>query len=1160
MKINLMRSHHSTRGSIMVLVVAVLGLLAVIGTVYIVSSRASRNTAAATSVNINLDLARMAVTNQAQQVIGAAMIDSSGAPGGYNATAATYGSVAARDFDYPETNVAGTGVTTYNGAMRDEPWLAANLYNVSGSDFSLLSPQMFDPLSGKYDLPPTTTFAYNAALFTATNQSLTTTVVGDFFAGTAAHPFDPGSAVADGYICLLPFSEATGIRYRYGLRILDTSRMANLNTGAPGDIGAYPDTFGTNLTSLALAANANATQQQNFFCGNNSNPGMLTATPTDMASSLLNPITAGLNTGRLGTTATPFSLAGWQATILKIEKTASATNNLGLFDLTDELELRSYGNRGTTYQARVASGTTGAKTQIWPNTLGVVKNGSLTQEGNVRRANFTTYSFSREIRPYPDPTTANPPFKLTYTTANSAPTNFTTDFGNPSLGVTPQPVTMSSPANVWPTANRSALPCVAINPTLKPDTATAGQGLGTPSAANGNAMYTLAMSGTNIATAIEKIAGFSHRDACQFAANYVTSCWNGMMQDPNIPTATATAYYFPAGPSFVDESGICVRTAIDLNNSNPPTALSIVPIGTNFGNSSDLNSTAANGNIYLGYVAQPFISEIVAESISNGMGLGAASVAVSDSAVELFNPYPVALSMQGYRLTDMSASPPYATDLDLTQDATGQKLYIPANGYLIITSGTGTPALAPAPSLNVVVAKYNATFALSTSGSVALALRRPFYDRNYTANQYAVVDRASYAGVDLPNSLFAPSSTATPPAAPIILSIARADISNAGSMSAPSSVPTLGTAAGSLKINLYDRSALNIPSLGAPDPILNIADFNRIPRVGDHVYSSIGVLPGPPGIGGPVIADAVPALLTERITQLGSGADPAPNAPTASSTGTFTQANEAIIYFDFWPNPAMFQTTTEYPIAVAPPTTPVPVDPNCDMRAVVLLNCLATIDRFSDFSIDIGNGNPDITKLRIPGKINVNTASPDVLRALPGIAAQPNPDQLIANILTYRSGVAQTYGPGNTPNNLPPIVMTYAGRGFHTLGELLVAMGTGSSATIDARDKAWASIYNLCTVRSDTFVVYGYMEAVRQNPNFTSTTFNNGSHWYTASDDTTYYPSTSPTIDDPHNTGPLIRVARRRWVAIVDRSFSNYKAGTANFSLPRIVAIKDLPQ
>ena len=123
-----------------------------------------------------------------------------------------------------------------------------------------------------------------------------------------------------------------------------------------------------------------------------------------------------------------------------------------------------------------------------------------------------------------------------------------------------------------------------------------------------------------------------------------------------------------------------------------------------------------------------------------------------------------------------------------------------------------------------------------------------------------------------------------------------------------------------------------------------------------------------------------------------------------------------------------------------------------------------------------------------------------------------------------------------------------------------------ATTTIDARDAAWGAIYNLCTVRSDTFVVYGYLEAVRVNPRYVAAglTHNNGSDWY----DT----SAAATTDDPNNgTIKNQRLARLRWVAIVDRSFCNYGLkkkdpvtgnliDDPNFQIPRVVAIKDLPR
>ncbi len=142
-----------SRGSVMVLVVAVLGLLAVIGTVYILSSRSERNTAASMSAALNLNLARDAVNAQVQQVVGGAMVDGSTTPqiGGYGSSASR---IAARNFDFPE--VGGTfGRTNYNINMKDEPWLAKDLHVqttaiVPSSDFSQLTAKLYDPSAGTY--------------------------------------------------------------------------------------------------------------------------------------------------------------------------------------------------------------------------------------------------------------------------------------------------------------------------------------------------------------------------------------------------------------------------------------------------------------------------------------------------------------------------------------------------------------------------------------------------------------------------------------------------------------------------------------------------------------------------------------------------------------------------------------------------------------------------------------------------------------------------------------------------------------------------------------------------------------------------------------------------------------------------------------------------
>ena len=80
---------------------------------------------------------------------------------------------------------------------------------------------------------------------------------------------------------------------------------------------------------------------------------------------------------------------------------------LALFDLSEELELRSYGEFGTPYHLRFAKNDS-TSYHTWPQTLSCAANnagafnptgGSVI--GNAPRRNYTTYSFSREIRPLP---------------------------------------------------------------------------------------------------------------------------------------------------------------------------------------------------------------------------------------------------------------------------------------------------------------------------------------------------------------------------------------------------------------------------------------------------------------------------------------------------------------------------------------------------------------------------------------------------------------------------------------------------------------------------------------------------------------------------------------------------------------------------------------
>ena len=260
-------------------------------------------------------------------------------------------------------------------------------------------------------------------------------------------------------------------------------------------------------------------------------------------------------------------------------------------------------------------------------------------------------------------------------------------------------------------------------------------------------MYALAMNATNIATAMESIAGFNADETAAFVANYVTALWSGWQNDvTSFPTGSAgfPAYFLPAGPSMVDQNGICVRTGM---------AIGAAPTGTGLDFASTMDVSTAGGTLFpnrtmLGYAAQPFILEIAAESIADSTP----RTTLTDMAIVLYNPYSVNLSMRGYRLTDTIA--PHVLDIDLTKDDNNVNLYVPAGGYLIITTDGSfaspngvTPLIQGAAPAKTVIATYNTSLNGSTGLSpngAQIRLRRTYVNR-FNLAQYATVDRSTYS-------------------------------------------------------------------------------------------------------------------------------------------------------------------------------------------------------------------------------------------------------------------------------------------------------------------------------------------------------------------------------------------------------------------------------
>ncbi|HUO06997.1 MAG TPA: hypothetical protein VM008_01590 [Phycisphaerae bacterium] len=1261
----------------MVLVVAVLGLLAVIGTVYILTARTERNSAAAMSSVVNLGLARDSVMAKVRQTVGASIVDSGtsvpGPPptinlvGGYGTVNAP--NIASRFFDFPERGTGIAGVTSYNSNIPDERWLVQHLHpqvalsaapTTGINDFSSLNAYTnpYNPATGDYT---TSQIPY-------TNQ-MTFKVVNDQTSGDLT-PDDPPNAVAtgDAYMDMLPFSDASGVHYRYGVRILDTNRMANLNTGATDDIYALQDYSGAYPTSFRLAPNT-ATGSPHFGF---TSAAYFSSSDAPSSSSLhVSPGSPSSGLGRAGTSLAvygygQFAVDNWLRAAFNIEKPQDTS--LNFFNASDELELRSYGEYGTSYHIRAGNQSGNAKYVIWPYTLSAdsskSSSPSTTVAGNPARRNYTQYSFSRVISPFAAPTGAgvftlspviggplfvNPPYTGGTYNMPQQTTNQLPPAGNPVATDGPHPTSASAP-QVWPAnpagANASLLPSASANPQLliadpnnpseqdpnNPGVYSDPGYRNTPVAQQNqnDAMYYVAMAATNIATAMQN-RNYSAEEYISFAANYATARWNGFCPDPRI--TTVQAWYLPAGPSFVDNAGICIRTATyapRITTSTPlgtPTAANISPIGRDFGTPAGggpSNPLKTSGLVYLGYSAQPFINEVVIFAKQDPTAPPTPftqTIDYDDWAVELYNPYPVALSLSGYQLQFNVAGASVSIPITTGGVLGGAPAFIPPYGYLVICGpgtqfyssanlagpGTGLGAFQKIQTAYAIPA-INLPLSAPPASPYSVVLTRPYYPRGINSQlstdfsaplpAQAPVDYADVTNLLL-NPL-APGFGATDQE----FDISR-DNDNGGA------VPDLNVWAGTVnhfaqytgatidtlgKINVRDASAptsvsgralegvplddrfahnpppsytgfsAGVASMPAPPQasMMSMGEFSRVIRLSNR-FDPSGVLPPVPisnqlyQIYGPAVNGG-----TGKYTSGASSYTQTPvaftgplitAAPYPTMTGPTTDNSkqyEAFVHFDFSYDPTttdIYGTSNTY--SLAPTTTG-----NFDLRAIQLLDILTMVDRASDFSTyTVDPYNPltvtfDLNRLSVPGLINVNTASGDVLRAIPNMT-----DQMVANILAYRirSSGPITYGATMAASATYPQA-TYPGYGIRSFSELMIPLsGLVPNIPLDTveydassfahRDQAWGSICNLCTVRSDTFAVYGYLEAIRQNPNFTGT-FNNMSDWYgTAS-------------DDPHNTtSPVIRVARRRWIAIIDRSLTS-----TGSTLPRIVAIKDLPQ
>ncbi|MEI8197809.1 MAG: hypothetical protein WCI73_18090, partial [Phycisphaerae bacterium] len=489
--------------------------------------------------------------------------------------------------------------------------------------------------------------------------------------------------------------------------------------------------------------------------------------------------TATTPPGRIGKSVQTYDYKSWHDQVLHIE--SSKDPLLNFYDPSDELELRSNGNSGTSIVSRPAASV---PTPIWPNTLGA---------GKTFRQFYTTTSFDRDLRRYGDPVTpvvvGQPPYKL-------LSDNDTTELP------------------LWPTAPQK----VAINANLT---------LAAPvSVPNLSTMGTqLAKMATNLGSAME-LSGYTHDEAVAAAANFLTYRYSGAsLRKTGVPYPV---YSVPGGPSFIDDQGICIRGS-DQNNA-PAAVYDTTANSTVFGGGVARALKAKAGTVVLGYVAQPFINEVAASMYTTTVPgpPPVTTLVITAGAVEIYNPYPVPLSLEGFRLVRGAGLAPVKTF--------GADDYIPANvagnkPYVVVVKDAaddiGKTVTANVTLGPVVVAAGTDVIDLTQSPGPML-LQRHFYDRG-GAEKWVTIDTFAYTGANpgTGNDLLDTTGVSeTVPTAPGIYSVQRPN-GVLGTMNGPTvtAYSTGATVEINTRIRAYaELGAVNTHQAGGPAAFVPLLD------------------------------------------------------------------------------------------------------------------------------------------------------------------------------------------------------------------------------------------------------------------------------------------------------------------------------------------------
>ena len=1158
------------------------------------------------------------------------------------------------------------------------PFGAAGTVGGLAPPISCLSPYLYDPSTGAYDigysdlapapLPGSggTVVVPNASVveprwqFYSTNNPQLTKL------GSATDATGP-----DAMWNLLPYSDPNGTRYRFAVRIVDTSAMLNLNTGwianayasAATNTAEAADQYakcGAFIASAQIlnAPNLDIDNLTTFVSGAQSYTDYTYAaqngSPAQLGSGPTNPTTAG-RTGRYGSytpAGTFYSLPVWQGILNDYEQqyptngppgyfsstSPPAPYTTALFGTNTEMDLLTGGGAGG---APFGSPTYSRLATLMPNTFGLPFAAVGNYFGSGYRSLYTDYSWSRDYEPVTI-NTAKPPAGAPQPQIDAV--DALQQIGGP-MGATAYPrldLNNTTPSQTF---------CTQLYEML------VDCGFSYPHAAAYVVNYLAYLDGNGgVGTTADTTQLYEEPPIIQYVANPPAGQYPGeYLQDPAIPSSMATKT--SAGwPMYCMAGG--------WNN---------VPVGQQ------------DQNTYVGLTAQPFLNEIEVQIKTKPSAAGQSSPTITHWTLELMNPFPGAnnLSLIGWKVlvngtvTNGNISVGaggVAVDLGQltsTQPTGGPLLGIigpygnASLNYALVLSDAGDTmtSLAPPPKAGsppetpVVVAGLPS---IPLSGTIELVRPVPNIVNtqnaaptlaNPEAPAYQVVDVMSYnfsglaytasstntnwyADVQRDNGSEWSCASAPPLPAqmvpgvgqpyqvPLTLAQGGPGVNNTQPSLVPSQVAPLFDRiyAGAV----YDGNDGQIAPLDTTG-FINLDDFNCIARETNSVDAATGtvetiagqidsnapyttpstapVLPASYGATGlNVFAYGTYANQNNGMTYVTYAATKPPTQYPVFSG----EASDAALYFDFAYDPRAADSA-------ATQTPGYPMDPVLAQNGGVIgemsPNILSMVSvTYRPTTGPAGAALPEgaTDLIRLPGKININTAGPDVLYsafsddgalwngAAPTATSVSN---LVDAAIGFRdrlpAGVAvpiftSTGTAGSTSATTTMTMATnpsltfnyngqgYPGTGFRTRADLLTAMlpiidtagtlYTGSlvPTTLQQRDAAWADVANFLTVRSDTFAVYGLVQALRLNPVYNAavaagTAPYYPTDWYNANQGITigagpteYSISTDPT----NQNAEFILEGSRRFIAIVDRSYCNNGAVVQ----PHIVALKILPQ